>query len=103
MTETPRRVLVIGGTGFLGRRISEAFVQLGDRVSVLSRGQRPVADLADMELLQADRRDPAAMRATLGTRSFDVVVDNIAYDGQDVQQLFDVLSERVGHYIQISS
>ena len=44
-----------------------------------------------------------ALRGVLGTRAFDVVVDNIAYLGEDVTTLLDVLDGRVGHYVVTSS
>lgn len=96
-----RSVLVVGGTGFLGRRITEAFVQDGDRVAVLSRGQRGSVDA--VEHLFADRRDAAALRTTLGSRQFDVVVDNIGYEADDVASLLALLDGRVGHYLLTSS
>jgi nucleoside-diphosphate-sugar epimerase len=98
-----RHVLVIGGTGFLGRRITEAFAAQGDQVAVLTRGLRPLDDLANVELLQADRHDSASFHTAVRNRRFDVVVDNIAYDGSDVVTLLEVLSGRIGHYLQISS
>ena len=94
------RVLVIGGTGFLGRRITDAFVGRGDTVSVLSRATRPAARI---EHVRVDRRDQAALAAALRGRTFDVVLDNIAFDGADVTGLIQALDGRVGHYLLTSS
>ena len=94
-------MLVIGGTGFLGRRITSAFVERGDQVSVLSRGQRSLS--CDAEQVRADRRDSSSLRTALSARAFDVVVDNIAYEPEDVSSLLDVLHGRVGHYLMTSS
>jgi nucleoside-diphosphate-sugar epimerase len=98
-----RQVLVVGGTGFLGRRITEAFVYGGDNVAVLARGQRSLDALAGVELVAVDRHDAAAVRDVLGKRAFDVVVDNIAYLGEDVTTLLEALDGRVGHYVVTSS
>jgi nucleoside-diphosphate-sugar epimerase len=98
-----REVLVIGGTGFLGRRITEEFVRHGDNVVVLSRGQNALDRLPGTESIQADRRDLAALRSALGDREFDVVVDNIAFDADDVTRLLQVLRGRAGHYLLTSS
>jgi nucleoside-diphosphate-sugar epimerase len=95
-----RQSLVVGGTGFLGRRIAEALRQAGDQVAVLTRGQRPAAGF---ELLEADRRDAASLHAALAGRAFDVVVDNVAFDAHDVETLLETLGDRVGHYILTSS
>jgi nucleoside-diphosphate-sugar epimerase len=99
----PREVLVIGGTGFLGRRISEEFARHGDHVAVLSRGQQTRDPLPGTESLQADRRDLAALSRALRSREFDIVVDNIAFDAQDVSSLLKVLNGRAGHYLLTSS
>jgi nucleoside-diphosphate-sugar epimerase len=96
-----RRVLVIGGTGFLGRRIAQQFVANGDQVAVLSRGSRDSGDAA--EQIHVDRDDTAAFARALRGRTFDVVVDNIAFDASDVQSSIDVLRGSVGHYLLTSS
>lgn len=100
---TGRRVLVIGGTGFLGRRIAEQFVARGDQVTILTRGLRSVDDLAGVEQLVADRHAGAAFDAALAGRMFDVVVDNIAYDETDVVATLRALNGRVKHYLLTST
>jgi nucleoside-diphosphate-sugar epimerase len=97
-------VLVIGGTGYLGQRITDAFVRAGYQVAVLSRGQRAPHDLAHtFEDLRADRRDRAALQAALASRSFDIVVDNVAYEADDAASLLMLLDGRVGRYLLTSS
>jgi nucleoside-diphosphate-sugar epimerase len=99
-----RQVLVVGGTGFLGRRLAEAFVAEGDEVSVLSRGQGPEPP-RDVRHIAADRHQPASLAAALRGIAFDVVVDNVAFSGQDVADLLTALGSRggVGHYLLTSS
>jgi nucleoside-diphosphate-sugar epimerase len=96
-----RSVLIVGGTGFLGRRIAEAFAEYGDRVAVLSRGER--ASVPDVECLVADRHNLAALSGALRDRTFDVVVDNIAYSSDDVAGVLGILEGRIGHYLMTSS
>jgi len=99
---TARNVLVVGGTGFLGRRIAEQFVANGDQVSVLSRGQGPAPPDGVRQLL-ADRRQPESLEAALRDQTFDTVLDNVAFSGQDVTGLLAALGPRVGHYLLTSS
>ncbi len=94
-------MLVIGGTGFLGRRIAEAFVRAGDTVAVLTRGQRPVS--TDVEPITADRLDSDALQRSLTNRTFDVVVDNVAYTPESVALTLEILSGSIGHYVMTSS
>jgi nucleoside-diphosphate-sugar epimerase len=96
-----RRVLVIGGTGFLGRRIAEEFHRHGDQVAVLTRGLTSAPN--GLELLTADRRDAASLRRVLEHNAFDIVVDNIAYDADDVRITLDALGKTTGHYLVTSS
>ena len=60
-------VLVIGGTGFIGRHLTRALVASGRDVRVLSRGRSgPFADIADhVELFSASLKDPVGLRAAM--------------------------------------
>lgn len=63
----PARVLVIGGTGFIGRALTRALVDRGRRVRVLSRGRaNPFADLGDgVEVVAGSLSDPVALQAAM--------------------------------------
>lgn len=65
------RVLIIGGTGFVGGRIAAAAVGRGHRVTVLSRGRTSVHVPPPLEHLMTDRTD----LAVLAGRRWDAVVD----------------------------
>jgi nucleoside-diphosphate-sugar epimerase len=71
-------VLVIGGTQFIGRLLVNELLKGGHEVTVLHR--RPKHDLGRrVANLQADRNDPASLKAALTGRRFDAVFDNV-YD-----------------------
>lgn len=94
---------MIGGTEFFGKRAVERFLEEGWRVTVLSRGQRRPAWWDRVEHLLCDRTDRAAFAKALHGRTFDVVVDNIAYDVQNVASALEVLRGATGHYILTST
>ncbi len=74
----PRKVLVIGGTLFIGRALVSELLKSGHEVWVLHR--KPAHDLGKrVSGIQADRNDPEAMRRVLAGSRFDVVFDNV-YD-----------------------
>ncbi len=74
----PRKVLVIGGTLFLGRQLVAELVKAGHEVWVLHR--KPEHDLGKrIGNIAADRNDPDAMRRVLAEQKFEVVFDNV-YD-----------------------
>lgn len=67
------RVLVIGGTLFIGRRLVEELQSAGHEVTILHRNGTAG--------LIADRNDPDAVRSALAGHRFDAVFDNV-YDWQ---------------------
>jgi nucleoside-diphosphate-sugar epimerase len=72
------RVLVIGGTLFIGRDVVTRLVTRGHEVAVLHR--RDAHDLgSEVRNIQADRRDVDAVTRILGHERFDVIVDMV-YD-----------------------
>ena len=98
------KVLFIGGTG----KISSACVQLaleqGIELYLLNRGQtsaRPAPKEA--HLLQGDIRHPASVRQALEDRTFDVVVNWIAFTTEHIETDVSLFRGRTGQYIFISS
>ncbi len=78
--QAPRslRVLMLGGTGFVGPHIVHAALARGHQVAMLNRGRRTPTqnsgDFAKVEALRGDRTQPDAY-ASLKGRTWDVVVD----------------------------
>ncbi|HEY2804740.1 MAG TPA: NAD-dependent epimerase/dehydratase family protein [Gemmatimonadales bacterium] len=93
------RTLIIGGTRNLGPDLVRALLARGDEVTVLNRGLT-ADDLASPVMrLHADRSNEAALRAALGSRSFDLVVDTTLYNGKDAQAVTRILAGRVQKYV----
>ena len=94
-----RRLLVLGGTGWLGARVARAAVADGAEVVCLARGESgTVPDGA--RLVRADRREPGAYDALTG--EWDEVVE-IAYDPALVAGALDALADRARHWTLVSS
>ncbi len=98
-----RRVLFIGGTGVISAAVVREALAQGIELTVLNRGsgRRPLPP--DVESLVADVHDPAAVRAALGSREFDSVVDWVAFTPEHVQADVDRFAGRTGQYVFISS
>ncbi|GAA4266304.1 SDR family oxidoreductase [Frondihabitans peucedani] len=97
-------VLFIGGTGIISSAAAVRAVERGHRVTLLNRGSsatRPVPE--GVEVLTGDVSDPATVRAAIGDRSFDVVVDFVAFTPEQVQADIDTFTGRCGQYVFISS
>lgn len=97
------RWLVIGGTSFFGKHLVERLLARGDQVSIFSRGERRPAFWDRIEHIRGDRTNRRAFVQALRNRAFDVVVDNIAFEREDVLAAGDALRGRVGHYILTST
>src|SRR5512139_2689885 len=101
------RILVIGGTEFMGREIVHRLVRRGHDVSVLHRRDRHDLGPA-VRNLQADRADLAAVERILGEHAYDAVVD-MAYDWQkgtpagQVEAAARACDRRLKRYVFMSS
>jgi nucleoside-diphosphate-sugar epimerase len=95
------RILVLGGTSFVGRAIVEDALRTGAQVTLFSRGKTGPDLFTDLTRLTGDRDygDYAALSA--GT--WDAVVDCSGYVPRHVGQAMDALGERAGRYVFISS
>ena len=102
-----RRVLVLGGSVFVGRHLVDQLVAGGARVSVLNRGTSPSALPDSVERLVADRTDNDQLRSALAGRDWDAVFDVsgfvMAAGGSDIDGLLDLVDGRTGAYVYTSS
>ena len=95
------RVLILGGTVFVGRALVQAAREQGHEVAILSRG-RSGPDPDGVEVFRGDRDQPDGLRSLEG-RSFDVVVDTTSQDVPRVRRAVEELGARVGRYVFIST
>lgn len=94
--------LIIGGTRFMGYLVVSKLLAIGEKVTILNRGQHPDPFGARVERLVADRTSPDFEQVLKG-RDFDAVVDFSAYTAHDVEGAASALLNQTGHYIFISS
>jgi nucleoside-diphosphate-sugar epimerase len=96
------RLLVLGGTRFVGRWVVTAAVKRGWTVTTLNRGRGPWAHPA-AERLVADRLRPGDVGAAAGDRTWDMVVDTWAGAPRIVRESATALAGRAGSYRYVSS
>ncbi|MFG2822598.1 NAD-dependent epimerase/dehydratase family protein [Kitasatospora sp. NPDC048365] len=94
-------VCVIGGSRYFGRRLIERLRDAGAKVTVINRGSTPPPP--GVEHLVADRDDEAALRAALGDRRFDVVIDQVCYTPAQAAVAKRVFAGRTGRYVLTST
>ena len=101
----PKRILVLGGTGFLGPAIVEAAIAEGHTVTLFNRGVTNPGLFPHLEKLRGFRSSDSADEdlSVLARRHFDVVVDVWPSDPALAASAAQFLRDRVGHYLYVSS
>ena len=93
------RILVLGGTKFLGRAVTEAALSRGHELTLFNRGQTNAELFPDVEQLRGDRKRDLSV---LAGRSWDAVIDPSGYIPADVRASAEQLRD-TGRYVFISS
>ena len=105
------RILVLGGTGFLGPAVVNAGRARGHEFTLFNRGRTNPELFKDVEQLRGQRRRPNPKNPkaepqdlkSLENRKWDAVVDTSAYFTGEVEDMCKVLAGKVGQYVYISS
>ena len=95
------RILVLGGTSFIGRAVVEDALRTGADVTLFSRGKTGSDLFPDLVKLTGDRDN--SDYGSLSTGRWDAVVDLSGYVVRHVDQAMDALDGRVGRYLFVSS
>ena len=95
------RLLVLGGTGFVGRHIVEGALARGDEVTLFNRGRSAPGLFAQVELLRGDRRGDLSALAAGGT--WDAAIDVTGYRPEQVAASSRLLAERAERLTFIST
>jgi 2'-hydroxyisoflavone reductase len=94
------KVLVVGGTGFLGGAIADHATACGHEVTIFSRGRKVRHASNTAKHILGDRH---ADLSVLRSQSFDIVADTCAFAPDAVEALLDTLSSNIGIYALVSS
>lgn len=95
-------MLVVGGTGFIGRAFSERMLQRGDmQLTLLNRGISGPDLFHGLDQIRCDRNHPESCRSVLNGRYFDHIVD---FSGWSHLQIENIVTHcQFGHYTFIST
>jgi 2'-hydroxyisoflavone reductase len=98
------KLLLLGGTRFLGRHVVDAALAHGHAVTVFTRGRQPIPWGGAVTSLVGDR-DPAVAPglAALAQGEWDAVIDTCGYVPRIVRASALALAPRVGRYLFVSS
>jgi 2'-hydroxyisoflavone reductase len=94
------RLLVLGGTKFLGRHLAALALEQGHEVTLFTRGQTNPELFPEAEHLRGDRDGDLG---ALAGREWDAVIDPSGYVPRVVRQSAELLRDAVGRYVFVSS
>ena len=97
------KVLVLGGTRFVGLRLVRLLVSQGHEVTLLNRGRTQAQLPSGIKRLYADRRDEKAMRSSLAGADFEAVFDMTAYQVPNLMPIIELFGGRIRHYVFCST
>ncbi len=96
----PKKVLILGGTGFIGPHFVDALLANNHKITLFNRGKLDPEAKPRIEQLIGDRNGDLE---SLEGRDWDVVIDNSGYTPKQVRATAELLKGHVGQYIFISS
>jgi 2'-hydroxyisoflavone reductase len=98
--QRPLRLLVLGGTRFIGLHMTEYALQRGHTLTFFNRGKTNADRFPEIERIRGDRNGDIG---GLAGRQWDAVIDNSGYLPRQVQATAALLEPNVGRYVFVSS
>ncbi|WP_017299031.1 NAD-dependent epimerase/dehydratase family protein [Nodosilinea nodulosa] len=96
------RVLVMGGTRFIGVYLTKLLIEQGHEVVLFNRGNRP-APVEGVPTIVGDRTDPSSLKTQLAGETFDAIFDNNGRELSDTQPLIEMFGSKLQHFVYVSS
>ncbi|WP_138506382.1 NAD-dependent epimerase/dehydratase family protein [Nostoc sp. PA-18-2419] len=97
------RILIMGGTRFIGIYLTQLLVEQGHEVVLFNRGNRPTPSLQGVGQIIGDRTDTTQLKVKLSQENFDAIFDNNGRELSDTQPLAEIFQDRVQHFVYMSS
>ena len=95
------RILVMGGTRFIGVYLTQQLVREGHEVVLFNRGKKP-SPVLGLKVITGDRTVAADLNQ-LADESFDAIFDNNGRELSDTQPLVELFNGKVQHFVYMSS
>ncbi|XHX78108.1 MAG: NAD-dependent epimerase/dehydratase family protein [Stenomitos frigidus ULC029] len=96
------RILIMGGTRFVGIYLTRLLVNQGHEVVLFNRGKNP-APVEGMQQIHGDRTNAADLREKLAGETFDAIFDNNGRELSDTQALVEIFNGKVQQFVYMSS
>lgn len=96
------RILIMGGTRFIGVSLTRLLYEQDHDVVLFNRGNKP-APIEGIEQIHGDRTNAAQLKELLDGQEFDAIFDNNGRELSDTQPLAEIFKDRVKHFVYMSS
>lgn len=98
-----KKVLILGGTKFFGKRLVLNLVHSGADVTIATRGLTQDPFQESVTRVRIERQDRSSLEQALGSGEWDVVYDQTCYSPKEAADAYEVLCGRVRRYVFTSS
>ncbi|MBV9849951.1 MAG: NAD-dependent epimerase/dehydratase family protein [Armatimonadetes bacterium] len=96
-------VLFVGGTGLISTAIARQLLEAGHQVTLFNRGQSENRLPTGAQEINGDRKDYAQFERTFADKTYDVVVDMVAFHPDDSASAVRAFAGRCGQFIHCST
>lgn len=96
------RILIMGGTRFIGVYLTKALVEQGHEVVLFNRGKKP-APIEGIQQIHGDRQDIEQLKEKLKEEQFDVIYDNNGRELSDTKPLVELFKDQLKQFVYVSS
>lgn len=96
-----KKILILGGTGFAGRILTENLVKEGEEPVLFNRGKRNPGIFEGLKKIQGDRNSGDIEQ--IYNNSWDVIVDFSCMFPDNLDEITDNVTGKTGRYIFIST
>jgi nucleoside-diphosphate-sugar epimerase len=97
------KVLILGGTRFVGKRLVHLLADQGHNVTVGSRGRTIVSFPGNVQRLKLDRASKDSLATALAHSQWDIVYDQICFSADDAASAVEILAGKTSRYVLCSS
>ena len=99
---TKGKVLVLGGTGAMGRYCVPELLRLGHTVDVAALDEIS-SDNPNLRYIVGNVKEKGVTEKLLKDGGYDAVVDFMTYDTEEFEKIYPMLLDNTKHYIYLSS
>lgn len=98
-----RKVLVLGGTQYFGKKLVQKLIENGDQVTIATRGTKEEPFGNQVERLVIDREQKDSMAKALANKEWDLVYDQSCFSPIEARDTAEVLKGKTKRYIFTST